>query len=298
MKKQNKNTIIFSVVLIVGLSIGAALFFDYWKENRAVTIDENYCNQYQPDFCPDGCIVCPPCLECSSIQCRLASSCETIGFDKNWYRQTKPSSATPSSNDKLKSNINTFMESQVSQNALGKENYHCSNLLYGYDEKYAYAWVLCSGFIVKSSGELEQGTGFSSPTRLEYKQPDFQIIAYEQPKDGSFYDTTLQQLFPKKFYDLAQPSNAEISELEKEVWDKAKQNDCLKQSGYCAQECNENDGVVYLKGCPSGQVCCMPKESYVGCKDLCGDGICQEIVCLAIDCPCAETVGSCPQDCK
>ena len=119
MKKQNKNTIIFSVVLIVGLSIGAALFFDYWKENRAVTIDENYCNQYQPDFCPDGCIVCPPCLECSSIQCRLASSCETIGFDKNWYRQTKPSSATPSSNDKLKSNINTFMESQVSQNALG-----------------------------------------------------------------------------------------------------------------------------------------------------------------------------------
>jgi hypothetical protein len=34
------------------------------------------------------------------------------------------------------------------------------------------------------------------------------------------------------------------------------------------------------------------------CKDLCGDGICQEIVCMAIGCPCAETPESCPQDCK
>lgn len=191
------------------------------------------------------------------------------------------------------------MESQVSQNALGKENYHWSNLLYGYDEKYAYAWVLCSGFIVKSSGELEPGTGFSIPTRLEYKQPDFQIVAYKHPEDGSFYDTTLRQLFPKKFYDLGRPSNDEISELEKEVWDKAKQNnDCLKQGGYCAQECNENDGVVYLKGCSSSQVCCRPKESCVGCKDLCGDGICQEVVCLTIGCPCAETAEGCPQDFK
>jgi hypothetical protein len=35
-----------------------------------------------------------------------------------------------------------------------------------------------------------------------------------------------------------------------------------------------------------------------GCKDLCGDGICQEIVCMAIGCPCPETQDICPQDCK
>ncbi|MFH1894336.1 MAG: hypothetical protein ABH813_00300 [Patescibacteria group bacterium] len=34
------------------------------------------------------------------------------------------------------------------------------------------------------------------------------------------------------------------------------------------------------------------------CKNLCGDGICQEIVCLAIDCPCSETKESCQQDCE
>ena len=34
------------------------------------------------------------------------------------------------------------------------------------------------------------------------------------------------------------------------------------------------------------------------CKDFCGDGTCQEIVCLAIGCPCAETKTNCPVDCK
>ncbi len=35
-----------------------------------------------------------------------------------------------------------------------------------------------------------------------------------------------------------------------------------------------------------------------GCTNLCGDGICQEIVCMAIGCPCAETPQSCLQDCQ
>ncbi len=34
------------------------------------------------------------------------------------------------------------------------------------------------------------------------------------------------------------------------------------------------------------------------CKDLCGDGICQEVVCMAVGCPCAESAKTCLQDCK
>lgn len=34
------------------------------------------------------------------------------------------------------------------------------------------------------------------------------------------------------------------------------------------------------------------------CKDLCGNGSCEEIVCMAIGCPCAESHASCPADCK
>jgi len=33
------------------------------------------------------------------------------------------------------------------------------------------------------------------------------------------------------------------------------------------------------------------------CVDRCGDGICQEIVCLATGCPCSENPQTCPQDC-
>lgn len=36
----------------------------------------------------------------------------------------------------------------------------------------------------------------------------------------------------------------------------------------------------------------------VVCKDMCGDGICQEIVCLGSGCPCAETINNCEEDCK
>lgn len=123
---------------------------------------------------------------------------------------------------KLKSNINTFMESRVSEYDLGKENYYCSNFLYGYDDKYAYAWVYCSGFEIKNNDVLEQGTAFSIPTRLEYRQPNFQVIDFKQPGDGSLYDSTLRQLFPKKFYDKGQLPNEEINKLDIEVRSKAK----------------------------------------------------------------------------
>ncbi|MCX6744796.1 MAG: RsiV family protein [Candidatus Parcubacteria bacterium] len=34
------------------------------------------------------------------------------------------------------------------------------------------------------------------------------------------------------------------------------------------------------------------------CANKCGDGICQEIVCLTIGCPCAESGALCPEDCQ
>ena len=40
------------------------------------------------------------------------------------------------------------------------------------------------------------------------------------------------------------------------------------------------------------------KAARAACKDLCGDGKCQEIVCMAVGCPCAESADTCPADCK
>lgn len=39
------------------------------------------------------------------------------------------------------------------------------------------------------------------------------------------------------------------------------------------------------------------KESVV-CVDNCGNGICEEMVCMGEGCPCAETPESCPKDCR
>lgn len=62
------------------------------------------------------------------------------------------------------------------------------------------------------------------------------------------------------------------------------------QRGFClfedGSECDEWD--FFRLDCKKGEVFC---------KDLCGDGICQEIVCTAVGCPCPETPESCPQDC-
>lgn len=63
------------------------------------------------------------------------------------------------------------------------------------------------------------------------------------------------------------------------------------QRGFCifsdGSECEE---WQFFRGeCQKGSIFC---------KDLCGDGICQEVVCLAIGCSCAETLETCPKDCQ
>lgn len=54
---------------------------------------------------------------------------------------------------------------------------------------------------------------------------------------------------------------------------------------------------IIIQPPPPGEPPIIPPEGPI-CRDLCGDGVCQEVVCMAIGCPCAETHQSCPQDCK
>lgn len=87
-------------VLAVALLGALAIFFapgknvpvveapDQEENNREqLLLDEEYCNQYDPQDCPQKCVVCPPCEVCGSIQCRAAESCAAMGFDENWYKE-------------------------------------------------------------------------------------------------------------------------------------------------------------------------------------------------------------------
>lgn len=74
------------------------------------------------------------------------------------------------------------------------------------------------------------------------------------------------------------------------------------------KECAERGGAI-LKSLPAQCVTTdglrfIEDEGHAAgpegaaCKDVCGNGQCEEIVCMAVGCPCAESPQSCPQDCK
>lgn len=58
------------------------------------------------------------------------------------------------------------------------------------------------------------------------------------------------------------------------------------------RQCKAPDGRVFSEKIEVATT--TPEEI---CENLCGDGICQEIVCLGSGCPCAETPENCPIDC-
>lgn len=72
-------------------------------------------------------------------------------------------------------------------------------------------------------------------------------------------------------------------------------DECVQQGGKILKsfppQCVTTDGKSFTKLMQKGG------ETERGCIDRCGDGECQEIVCMAINCPCPESVDSCPRDC-
>lgn len=60
----------------------------------------------------------------------------------------------------------------------------------------------------------------------------------------------------------------------------------------CAAYCDTPDGQRFEE--PSAST--GGDQSF--CEDKCGDGVCNEMVCMAQGCPCAETPSSCPEDCQ
>lgn len=76
-----KKILIFLPALIIFMGAGC-------KSAPIVqpVVEENIvCSEYTADACPNDCVVCPPCAECSSISCQTEEFCAGIGFDKNWY---------------------------------------------------------------------------------------------------------------------------------------------------------------------------------------------------------------------
>lgn len=101
-------------------------------------------------------------------------------------------------------------------------------------------------------------------------------VFYKQTNDGRSVPSPEQGNSIKTFEDCVNAGNAVLKSY--------------------PPKCVANN-IVYTKAVPQDE---NKKQGLLGarCKDLCGNGRCEEMVCMAIGCPCAETADSCPQDCK
>jgi hypothetical protein len=87
-----------------------------------------------------------------------------------------------------------------------------------------------------------------------------------------------------------QPASADTGSFE----------DCVKEGNIIRKslpaQCVTKDGKVFVD--TKTFLKPPPLTMQGNCKNLCGDGTCQEMVCMALGCPCPETAENCPKDCK
>jgi hypothetical protein len=125
----------------------------------------------------------------------------------------------------LRSNINNYMERQVSVNTRGKDDYHCACELLGYDNKYAYAVVECQGYIRSDFYESILGSASVGPIRFEIQKSSFQIVNSESPGNDIAFERELKKLFPRvifnKYFESVENANSRSYSLEHEIKIKA-----------------------------------------------------------------------------
>ncbi len=80
-----------------------------------------------------------------------------------------------------------------------------------------YMWSYYGGFN-KSTG-LENQAGHSLPIviRLSKKEENYSVIEYIEPQDGNLYQSSLTEMFPKKYLKLVQQRSGNIEDLQKEM---------------------------------------------------------------------------------
>lgn len=162
-------------------------------------------------------------------------------------------------------------------------------IYYNHKEKPSYAELVLSNgkeITVYQAISASGARYLSEDESVEFWTKGEEVVSIKENGEMIFencavaYDGEKVQLSnPASVYCQEQGGESEIRTLA----DGSQKGFCLFDDG---SECEE--WKFFREECETGNIFC---------KDLCGDGICQEIVCEAIGCPCAETPETCPQDC-
>lgn len=65
------------------------------------------CAKHSVEKCPSSCVVCPPCLACSSLSCQSEEYCSNMGIDRSWYEDIKTGRAEMDSSTPIESNASS-----------------------------------------------------------------------------------------------------------------------------------------------------------------------------------------------
>ena len=70
------------------------------------------------------------------------------------------------------------------------------------DEIIAYVWVVKATYYLDANGNPEDDDGSSIPYKVYLKKNNglFEVIRYEQPRDGGYYSEDLKKMMPRKVY--------------------------------------------------------------------------------------------------
>lgn len=99
-------------------------------------------------------------------------------------------------NKVLSDNINKYYGSA----SRWDKAWDCSNILYGYDDKYAYALMKCSRYVHQEYGGVEEESEISGAVRFEYDKNTFEIKGDQAPEDGGGLASSERHLFPFEVY--------------------------------------------------------------------------------------------------
>jgi hypothetical protein len=83
---MNRRKLIIIAMAVLAAGLCAASVFIVMNAGNGNGVDCGSNSYYE---CPDGCVVCPPCAECSSLRCASEEFCESNGFGREWYEDIK-----------------------------------------------------------------------------------------------------------------------------------------------------------------------------------------------------------------
>lgn len=86
-----------------------------------------------------------------------------------------------------------------------------------------YMWSCYSSFNRSTGTEGQSGHSLPAFIQLKKDKGGYTVIKYEEPEDGSYYQSSLKKMFPKKYVKKAQNDAGNVGGLEEEMEEKVRE---------------------------------------------------------------------------